>query len=91
MLATMHVEIEGLVQGVGYRWFARQRANKKGINGWVMNRPDGCVEVAATGDQAKLDLFRAELKVGPPGAQVRAIRDLPEISDDLGSAFLVKR
>ena len=91
MIATMHVEIEGRVQGVGYRWFARQCAHKRGIHGWVMNRPDGCVEVAARGSPEKLERFRAELKVGPPGADVTQIRDLPEIAEELGSAFVVRR
>jgi acylphosphatase len=91
-MATMHVEIEGRVQGVGYRWFARESAQRKGITGWVMNRFDGSVEVAAAGEEQDLEKFRSELRVGPPGAMVTGIRDLPSMKEnDLGTAFIVKR
>ncbi len=84
----MHFEIEGRVQGVGYRWYARQCAQRKGIGGWAMNRSDGCVEVAAKGSDEDLSRFRIELQSGPPGAVVAAIRDLPLISEsELGDSF----
>jgi acylphosphatase len=90
-MPIMHVEVEGRVQGVGYRWFARQAAVRRGIHGWVMNRPDGCVEVVAKGPESKLAAFRSELRQGPPGAQVTEVRDLPEVPDDLREDFVVKR
>jgi acylphosphatase len=91
-MASMHVEIEGRVQGVGYRWFARECAQRKGISGWVMNRMDGCVEVAAIGEDSDLQRFRTELRSGPPGARVTAIKDLPPIQEsELGTSFIVKR
>lgn len=91
-MPTLHLEIEGRVQGVGFRWYARQCAVRKGLVGWVMNRPDGCVEVAAKGGEVELNRLRAELQTGPPGAQVTAIRDLSQISDDdLGESFRVRK
>ena len=84
----MHLEIEGRVQGVGFRWFAKQRAQQKGISGWAMNKPDGSVEVAAIGGEEELKRFRIELQTGPPGASVTAIRDLAAISEsELGDSF----
>lgn len=90
-MPIMHVEVEGRVQGVGYRWFARQAAKRKGIYGWVWNRPDGCVEVVGKGPEAALAAFRSELKVGPPGAHVTAVRDLAEAADDIQEEFVVRR
>lgn len=80
------------MQGVGYRWFARESAQRKGITGWVMNRFDGSVEVAAAGDEQDLDRFRSELRVGPPGAMVSGIKDLPPLQEnEIGTTFIVKR
>lgn len=91
-MASLHLEVEGRVQGVGYRWYARQCAVRKGLVGWVMNRADGSVEVAAKGGEAELSRFRVELQTGPSGAHVTAIRDLPPISnDEFGDSFRVRK
>src|SRR5205814_1524997 len=42
--------IEGRVQGVGYRDYARRRASRLGLGGWVMNLRDGRVHVVVRGD-----------------------------------------
>jgi acylphosphatase len=84
----MHIEIEGRVQGVGFRWFARQCAERNGITGWATNRPDGCVEVVARGEAEALKRFRMELNAGPPGSSVSEIRDLPAVSEsEIGNSF----
>ncbi|MBA2687618.1 MAG: acylphosphatase [Gemmatimonadaceae bacterium] len=91
-MSTLHVEIEGRVQGVGYRWFTRQCARRKGISGWVMNKPDGTVEVAAKGGEAELQRFRLDLQSGPSGAEVASIRELAPLAEsELGDAFEVRR
>ena len=33
----LHVVVRGQVQGVGFRWFVRERARELGIGGWVRN------------------------------------------------------
>lgn len=91
-MPTLHVEVEGRVQGVGYRWFTRQCAKRKGLTGWVMNKPGGTVEVAAAGAMADLLRFRTELHAGPHGAHVTAVRDLDPVSaEELGESFVVRR
>ena len=72
-MSSFHVRITGRVQGVGFRWFVRERARRLGLAGWVRNLPDGSVEVLAEGDQGQLDLLEGELKKGPQGARVAAI------------------
>lgn len=73
-----HLLIEGRVQGVGFRWFTRERARRRGLRGWVLNRPDGTVELQVGGHAGILAEFVAELALGPTGAQVTAIRELAE-------------
>jgi acylphosphatase len=91
-MPTLHVEVEGRVQGVGFRWFARQCARSKGISGWVMNRSDGMVEVAAKGGEYELNRFRRDLQSGPAGAEVTAVRDMAPLEDSaIGDLFEVRR
>jgi len=71
--AQVHLRINGLVQGVGYRFFCLQRARHLGVTGTVRNLPDGCVEVVAEGDKGALNTLIHELKVGPFTASVRKI------------------
>jgi acylphosphatase len=41
--------VSGHVQGVGYRWFVRERARSAGLSGSARNLPDGRVEVVLEG------------------------------------------
>lgn len=72
-MSRLHVRVTGVVQGVGFRWFVRERARRLGLAGWVKNLADGSVEVLAEGDQGQLDLLDGELKKGPPGSRVASI------------------
>jgi acylphosphatase len=56
----------------------------------VANAPDGSVEIAASGDQAKLDDFRRAVARGPDGAWVEGIDQLPSV-EGLEFPFSVKR
>jgi acylphosphatase len=75
-MSQLHVRVTGLVQGVGFRWFVRERARRLGLAGWVRNLPDGTVEVLATGDAQQLELLRNELLRGPRGASVEALKEV---------------
>ena len=91
-MSDLHVRVTGVVQGVGFRWFVRERARRLGLAGWVRNLPDGSVEVAASGDPGQLDLLRGELRKGPPGAQVADLVELDEAPDEeLGNPFTILR
>lgn len=79
-----HVLIRGRVQGVGFRWFVREHAQRLGLTGWVTNRDDGSVEVVAEGRRDAIDEFLLLLRRGSPGSQVSAI---DAISEAGGCAF----
>lgn len=69
--------VAGRVQGVGFRWYAKETADSLGLAGWVRNREDGSVEAEAQGTDAKLDEFVARLKTGNPAARVDSIETKP--------------
>jgi acylphosphatase len=73
MPERLHVKIEGQVQGVGYRYYARAKARALGLNGWIRNLPDGRVEAEFEGDQALLEQMLAWCQRGPSGAHIRNI------------------
>ena len=51
---------KGRVQGVGFRWFVRRKANEIGVKGYVMNLPNGDVEILAQGSEEQIrQLMRA--------------------------------
>ena len=71
--ARVDARVQGLVQGVGFRYFARREAMRLGLSGWVANEPDGSVAAVAEGPVAALEQFAELLSVGPPGATVTDI------------------
>jgi acylphosphatase len=70
MTERLHCFVSGRVQGVGFRYFVRGRANEIGLTGWVRNLYDGRVEVLAEGERATLQRLEAALRQGPPGSDV---------------------
>lgn len=65
-----HAFAEGIVQGVGFRYFVRDAAARHGLTGWVRNRIDGTVEVVAEGPRPSLEALDAEVRRGPRGSRV---------------------
>ena len=76
-MAVLRVQVSGMVQGVGFRWFTRQLARRYNLAGWVKNRDDGSVEIAAAGDDEDVRAFLSQVRVGPPGATVAQVQSLP--------------
>ena len=74
MTTRVHIIVEGLVQGVGFRWYAARKAQALGLAGYVRNLYDGTVELEAEGDRSLLEELIGALKVGPRSAQVTDLR-----------------
>ena len=68
--ATLRATVRGRVQGVFFRAFVGQAADRLRVGGYVCNQPDGSVYVTARGDRPKLEELLALLWRGPDSAQV---------------------
>lgn len=82
--------ISGRVQGVGYRWFARDAAMREGVAGWVTNLPDGRVEAFVEGDQDAVIRVERALRTGPPGARVNHVTVIDEDAAGNLSGFAIR-
>ena len=67
--------VSGQVQNVGYRYFARQTAQRLGVRGWIRNLPDGSCEAQVAGGAELLERYKEELMRGPRGARVDDIAE----------------
>jgi acylphosphatase len=67
------VKVTGRVQGVSFRWYAAQEAERLGVRGWVRNEPDGSVAAHVEGDRPAVDAMVEWLHRGPSYAAVRDV------------------
>ena len=72
--ARLQALIQGRVQGVCYRWSARDEAESLGAVGWVRNLPDGKVELVAEGSREALEKLISWCYAGPPAARVSDVK-----------------
>jgi acylphosphatase len=84
-----HIRITGRVQGVFFRQWTADTADRLGVSGWVRNGRDGSVEVSASGEQEAVEALIAELRHGPPMAEVDDVA-IEEIATDPGGGFSIR-
>ncbi len=66
----LELQLEGLVQGVGFRPWVHRLAMGLGLRGWVANGPDGAA-VALEGERQALERFLAALaETRPPHCRI---------------------
>jgi acylphosphatase len=73
--------VSGAVQGVGFRYFTQDAAERLHLSGYVRNLPDARVEVYAIGTPDQLAKLRAALERGPRFASVSEVREEPVAID----------
>ena len=73
MSIVRHVVVRGRVQGVGYRMWTEDLAERLGLAGWVRNRRDGSVEAVFAGPQQAVTTAIEACRTGPRGARVEAV------------------
>ncbi len=90
-MSGFYIKIYGLVQGIGYRWFVLEKAQKYNICGWVKNLDDGSVECVAKGNNEDLEKFINEIITMHPLAKIeKIIKEECDIKIEQPS-FIIKR
>jgi acylphosphatase len=88
----MTAHVVGYVQGVGFRWWIRARAERLGLTGWVMNENDErSVAVLAEGPAAQLDELERLLWQGPSAARVDRVDIAREPASGTFERFEISR
>ncbi|WP_042351834.1 acylphosphatase [Bacillus massiliigorillae] len=80
-MIRISINVEGHVQGVGFRYFTTLIAENHHIKGWVRNKENGDVEIEAEGEIHNLKGFINNIRKGPRFARVDnvTIRELETI------------
>lgn len=78
-MKSLAIQVYGRVQGVGFRYYTRNKANEYNIKGFVKNALDGSVYIEAEGTDDAIEALIIWLKKGPPLARVDSIQayDIP--------------
>ncbi len=70
---TFRIIVSGRVQGVGYRAFVKEEAQKLHLKGFVKNTSEGNVLIEVTGDQRQIDHLMTACKKGPLLSKVKEV------------------
>jgi acylphosphatase len=73
MKQHLDIMIFGRVQGVSFRWSAKEKADCLGVCGYAENRSDGSVHLEAEGEEQTLAAFTEWCRHGPPLASVERV------------------
>lgn len=87
---ALRCQISGRVQGVGFRYSARERALDLGLTGWVRNLSGGRVEVFAQGPAQMVEVFLTWLHDGPTAARVERVDEVPAQPDPRFTGFEIR-
>ena len=82
MRKSVRLYIEGTVQGVLFRSFIKENADKNNIHGFVRNLEDGRIEIFIEGDNTNVDKMVEICKKGPKHAQIRKVEEKAEKFQD---------
>jgi acylphosphatase len=72
-MPLLNCVVHGRVQGVGFRFYVQEQADRLGLRGWVRNLPGGEVEVEAAGDTEGLKELLKTIQLGPVLSRVDSV------------------
>ena len=83
MKKSVRLYIDGTVQGVFFRMFVKENAERYNVKGFVRNLEGGKIEVFLEGDANNVNKMVELCKQGPKHSQIRNVEIRPERFQDL--------
>jgi acylphosphatase len=71
LMDRAEILVNGMVQGVGYRYFVLRQAEKLGLKGYTQNLFSGEVLTVVEGERYIIEELFHQLKIGPAYADVK--------------------
>ncbi|MDH6365129.1 acylphosphatase [Enterococcus sp. PF1-24] len=73
-MRKVRMNVEGRVQGVGFRYMTKMVADELGVRGKVWNEDNGSVSIEAIADNETMQAFIARVKASPsPSGRVTTL------------------
>jgi acylphosphatase len=72
-ILAKHIIVTGIVQGVFFRKYTKQKADELHIAGWVRNTDSGDVEIIAQAKEEALQQFINWCRQGSPKSSVKEV------------------
>jgi len=83
MKKSVRLYISGTVQGIFFRQFIKENAERYNVKGFVRNLEDGRVEVFAEGNQEDVEKLIQLCRQGPKHAKIEKVDIIEEKFQDL--------
>jgi acylphosphatase len=83
MKKSVRLYINGTVQGVFFRAFVKENAERYNVKGFVRNLEGGKIEVFLEGNVDEVNKMIELCKKGPKHSQIKAVKIKPERFQDL--------
>ena len=82
MKKSVRLYVDGTVQGVFFRAFIKENAERHNVRGFVRNLEDGRIEIFLEGQVDDVNKMIEISKKGPHHAQIRRVEEKPERFQD---------
>jgi len=82
MKKSVRLYINGTVQGIFFRGFVKENAERHDVKGFVRNLEDGRIEIFLEGDASNVNKMIELCKKGPRHAQIKKVEIKPERFQD---------
>ncbi|OCG15876.1 hypothetical protein A9G45_05995 [Gilliamella sp. HK2] len=78
-MKKVKINVNGRVQGVGFRFFTYQQAQKLNLVGYVQNLDNGDVEIIAQGDNLQISKLIKWIENGGPASASISLVNIVEL------------